>query len=292
MNREEIVKLLDESGLEAYREAIASWIFPSYQLHLKPSQEEDLPAGSSKVGGRPDLPTDVEWPMWKDYHQSFLAQINLADVPSASTLPASGLLSFFYAAEAMIEDPEFYGDPHTCRVIYTPPGQLDENTRRVTPEELGEEFVLKPNRVEFVPTLCVPPSESAILESLGLGWNSNRKDFDKYWRTFLKRFNKRQSTGNCIHRFLGHADPIQGDMQFSCEMNTQGLSWEEILKSEAERQRVKQSALGWRLLLQIDSEEEKTGMTWGDVGRVYFWIKEEDMDARRYDRVVCEMQCY
>lgn len=81
-------------------------------------------------------------------------------------------------------------------------------------------------------------------------------------------------------------------MQFSCEMNTQGLSWEEILKSEAERQRVKQSALGWRLLLQIDSEEEKTGMTWGDVGRVYFWIKEEDMDARRYDRVVCEMQCY
>lgn len=137
MNREEIVKLLDESGLEAYREAIASWIFPSYQLHLRPSQEEDLPAGSSKVGGRPDLPTDVEWPMWKDYHQSFLAQINLADVPSASTLPASGLLSFFYAAEAMIEDPEFYGDPHTCRVIYTTPGQLDGNTRRDTGRAWG-----------------------------------------------------------------------------------------------------------------------------------------------------------
>lgn len=291
MNRDEIVKLLDDSGLEAYREAIASWIFPSHQLHLQPAQEEQFPFGSSKVGGRPDLPPDVEWPMWKDYPQSFLAQINLADIPPAHGLPSQGLLSFFYAVQGMFEDSEFYGDPDTCRVIYTPAERLDEMTRRPAPDDLQEEFTLKPNRVDFAPTLSVPPSESAFLESLGLGWNSNRKDFDKYWRTFLKSFNKRQSAGNCIHRFLGHADPIQGDMQFSCEMHTQGLSWEDIRESEAERQRVQQSALGWRLLLQIDSEEEKTGMMWGDVGRVYFWIKEEDLSAQRFDRVVCEMQC-
>ncbi|WP_426452885.1 YwqG family protein [Paenibacillus sp. S-38] len=292
MNREEIVKLLEDSGLEAYREAIASWIFPSHQLHLQPEQEELLPLGSSKMGGHPDLPSDVEWPMWKHYHQSFLAQINLADVTTPPhSLPSGGLLSFFYAVEAMLEDSEFYGDRHTCRVIYTPAEQLGELARRPSPDELREEFVLKPNRVGFVPTLCVPPQESAFLESLGLGWNSSRKEFDKYRRAFLKGFNKHQSAGNCIHRFLGHADPIQGDMQFSCEMNTQGLSWEDIRESEAVRQRVQQSALGWLLLLQIDSEEEKTGMMWGDTGRVYFWIKEEDLSAQRFDRAVCEMQC-
>ncbi|WP_245552947.1 DUF1963 domain-containing protein [Brevibacillus massiliensis] len=41
------------------------------------------------------MPENVEWPAWKQYNQSFIAQINLADLPSPSPLPASGLLSFF-----------------------------------------------------------------------------------------------------------------------------------------------------------------------------------------------------
>ncbi|WP_224725403.1 DUF1963 domain-containing protein [Paenibacillus vietnamensis] len=51
------------------------------------------------------------------------------------------------------------------------------------------------------------------------------------------------------------------------------------------------SALKWRLLLQIDSEEKKTGIMWGDVVRIYFWIHEDDLQALRFDRVICEMQC-
>ncbi|WP_244918968.1 DUF1963 domain-containing protein [Paenibacillus dendritiformis] len=30
---------------------------------------------------------------------------------------------------------------------------------------------------------------------------------------------------------------------------------------------------------------------WGDVGRIYYWIREEDLEALRFDRVVCQMQC-
>ena len=46
----------------------------------------------------------------------------------------------------------------------------------------------------------------------------------------------------------------------------------------------------WRLLLQLDSCED-LGMMWGDMGLVYFWIRQEDLQARRFDRTWVILQC-
>jgi uncharacterized protein YwqG len=40
----------------------------------------------------------------------------------------------------------------------------------------------------------------------------------------------------------------------------------------------------WRLLAQFQSDQP-TGMDWGCGGMIYFWIREEDLAARRFDRV-------
>ena len=39
---------------------------------------------------------------------------------------------------------------------------------------------------------------------------------------------------------------------------------------------LKPNAKDWRLLLQIDSNEENNYM-WGDSGRLYFWIRKVDL---------------
>jgi uncharacterized protein YwqG len=31
---------------------------------------------------------------------------------------------------------------------------------------------------------------------------------------------------------------------------------------------------------------------WGDCGRIYYWIKEQDLDAEAYDRIWTILQCY
>lgn len=290
MNEKEIIDLLVESGLEAYKEQIAPLIFPSFKVHLQPDDDKVIPLGASKVGGSPDLSEIDEWPKWKQYNLSFISQINLKDLPSPSPLPASGLLSFFFAVEAMYDDEDFYRDPRTCRVIYTSTEHLERLKRRTRPAELPQEAVLKPNRSSFNPNLCVPTAESAYLENIGLGWDGNREDFDKYWKFFLLHFRARSHPDEYVNRLLGHPEQIQGDMQVSCEVMKEGISYG-ALRNPSERRQVVQSAVKWRLLLQIDSEEEKTGVMWGDVGRIYFWIREDDLAEQQFDRVVCIMQC-
>ena len=47
----------------------------------------------------------------------------------------------------------------------------------------------------------------------------------------------------------------------------------------------------WRLLLQLDSDEAAS-MMWGDLGRVYFWIRERDLQDQRFDRTWTILQCH
>jgi uncharacterized protein YwqG len=57
--------------------------------------------------------------------------------------------------------------------------------------------------------------------------------------------------------------------------------------------RVEQLAAGaaaWRLLLQVDSDEDR-GMYWGDVGRIYYWIREEDLRRGAFDAAWLILQC-
>ncbi|MFF2089777.1 YwqG family protein [Paenibacillus sp. NPDC058174] len=286
MSAQEILDLLEQSGLEQYKTSIAQWIFPTAQIILEPKSDALFQIGESKIGGDPDLLEEVDWPKWKSYDMTFIGQLNLAQCPSHLSLPSAGLLSFFYAVEGMYEDPDFYGDPHTCRVIYTSPDQLDHLVRRSAPASLKEGVKMQPNSISFLPSLSVPATESAYLESIGLGWNEDQDDINKYWEIFLPKTEKLWQREGYINRLMGHPDQIQGDMQRSCE-----IAYGSYTDNELDKADFIKSALKWRLLLQIDSEEEKTGIMWGDVGRIYYWIHEDDLAQLRFDRVFCEMQC-
>ena len=50
-------------------------------------------------------------------------------------------------------------------------------------------------------------------------------------------------------------------------------------------------AKDWRLLLQIDSDD-KASMMWGDSGRLYFWIRQDDLQNKRFEKTWVILQCY
>ncbi len=88
-------------GWVTYGRAIEPELLPALAITTVAANDEELPPGSSKFGGLPDLPEGEDWPL-TEYRIpfAFLAQFNLAKVhrllPTDDTLPTSGLLSFFY----------------------------------------------------------------------------------------------------------------------------------------------------------------------------------------------------
>jgi uncharacterized protein YwqG len=46
----------------------------------------------------------------------------------------------------------------------------------------------------------------------------------------------------------------------------------------------------WLLLLQLDSQDE-AGMMWGDMGRLYFTIKQSDLESSSFNNVSMNWQC-
>lgn len=77
-------------------EAIGRTASPCVFVVPEACDESEIPLGHSKVGGRPDLPDDIEWPWAVDHPTWFLAQIRLADLPWAGPLPHASVLWFFY----------------------------------------------------------------------------------------------------------------------------------------------------------------------------------------------------
>jgi uncharacterized protein YwqG len=81
-------------------------------------------------------------------------------------------------------------------------------------------------------------------------------------------------------------------MQLECQLANSGIYGGR--PSDYQDPRVaalRAGAADWRLLLQVDSDDA-AGMMWGDVGRIYYWIRAQDLAARRFDQAWLILQCY
>lgn len=253
--------------------------------------------GGTRFGGAPDVPEDFVWPVFETdtYDDSekkprplaFLAQFNCEELAKADReglLPDHGLLSFFYEM-----DSERWGfdpaDEGCARVFW-----FEEPEKLVAaefPDSLGEDFRFPavrirmeaedsyPGRMDF--SLCCPDiaGREDLSEEIRGGWE--------------------EDGGNCS-RLLGWPDVIQNNMTTECELVSRGYylgnTWKEIPKKEIEE--AKETSLKkWKLLFQLD--EVKHGdfeLMFGDCGRIYFYIRTEDLKARRFDRVWLILQCF
>lgn len=96
------------------------------------------------------------------------------------------------------------------------------------------------------------------------------------------------------HQLCGHPSLIQGEgMELHCELASNGHycghgDWSNL---DDVLPQMTQSAGRWKLLLQVDSDEE-LGFAWGDGGTVYFWAPREASGTLDVERAWVAMQCY
>lgn len=253
----------------------------------------------------------------------FVAQINLAELPpvdgAETPLPTRGMLWFFYDARFLAYDAD---DADGFRVVYSEAGP-DDLRRAEVPEGPGTSGDADPFEV-FDPVVLTPRAELSLPSpntdpDRGLGLPLNPvvdEDESEAYYEMVERWDLggTEAQGSTaadepptlpppVHRVMGWPFLIQNDdMEAECEVSTRhpgvlGRLGDAVRSATAGGSREDQGRAfervardSWQLLLQVDSDDD-AGMMWGDSGLLYFWIRKDDLAARRFERVWCVMQC-
>lgn len=299
MNLEELYRKLESNDLEIYFSRLQPLVRNTIRFYQQEAIEDEIAIGETKIGGRPDLPSSISWVtetntiettekkflIFKTTKQetitkplSFIAQVNLSETAAYDKdklLPEKGILYFFYSAEQEASgfDPS---DKNKFKVIYWD-GDIAELKRTEFPPDLPEYSCYQPATVTIRPEISLPSYGHEVYE-----------DFDE---EADKKFWEEVYVDGNLNKLLGYADPIQNDMELDCELVTNGLYCGDATGYNDPRAKaLEANASQWKLLLQIDSNEENK-MMWGDLGRLYYWIKKEDLLNKRFDRCWIGMQC-
>jgi uncharacterized protein YwqG len=278
--KESIKFTFDTCGLGKHWQKFEPKLREEIRITTIVQEESEMLIGQSKIGGRPDLPAKMDWLREGNGNSlSFIAQINFGELKEynkTSELPNSGIIYFFYSAEqkGWGFDPM---DKDKFKVFYS--DNNDNLIRKEFPFDLDEYSKYKPCKLTFANSVSLPGWENEFVQE-----NLKDKEIDAYIEIMGVEM---------CNKMLGYSDNIQGEMELECQLVTNGLFCGNATGfDDSKRIELEKGADDWRLLLQIDSEDDKTGMMWGDAGRLYYWIKEQDLKNLDFEKAWFILQCY
>jgi uncharacterized protein YwqG len=210
---------------------------------------------------------------------SFLASVNLHSVAAVlplDWLPQNGKLLFFCDVEAQPWgfDPN---DRDSWKVIYLDENAAVERSRSAAPSLPTVSVSLR--RIESLPSY-----QRAQVTALELT--------DKQADELSEITNSVYGKTPC-HQIGGYPNPVQGDeMELECQLAFHGIYVGDPSRYHNSRaEEARGGAKDWKLLLQVDSDNALEVM-WGDAGVVYFWIRDQDARAKRFENAWLVLQCH
>jgi uncharacterized protein YwqG len=247
-------------------------------VHLVHTNDPSL----SYLGGLPRLPEDASWPVRNGTRMEFLARLSLTELHRAqpiSWLPTEGALLFFYDVE---EEPWGFDPKDRGGWKVLPVPDLPQPLASV--DRKSDEGTTFPRcNVRFNPVEVFPSPFRGPVDRLRL----TEEEFDEYCNTRDAIFQ-----GKPKHQVSGFPWPVQGDdMEFECQLVASGLYCGDGSGYEDRRAKLLSAdAANWRLLLQLDTDDE-LGVMWGDAGLIYYWVEEERAKKGDFSNAWLVLQC-
>jgi uncharacterized protein YwqG len=219
---------------------------------------------NSRFFGQPLLPEEFVWPRTESGQALlFVAQINLSELPVASELPQTGLLSFFIDMYGASEGWPVEAGRH--RVLYFPDVMQLQPAPFPTDLQINADF--ESLRLQFDPCFDIPDdrwTETFLAEEKEL--------YDAFYSEFIEMDNLYLSGV----RLLGCPRCVQGYVGTEIVMRTQyNNDWEQYHLQETA---VKAAIQPWRPLFQFRADQVGLGDILTDP-EVYFMIQEADLAA-------------
>jgi hypothetical protein len=245
------------------------------------SKFDDLPIGSSKQGGAPDLPPHIDWPKYSrrgipghrntSKPMTFLLQLRCADLKpfAPRQFPDHGLLSFFVA----IEQNELVRDNNEMpigRVLYLPGSVAEMLAHAPFPRGLYFGNRLPPCSLKIESSTSI--AFDALNEVVERHFGYSQETHDRVWD-----FYRQEIIPTGCHKLFGPPTMLEWDI---IEETRLAAKTTEPPESDTYRN----TDDDWLLLLEFDLAELATGVLADQNGRLYSMIRREDLAACRFDR--------
>ena len=264
---------------------------------LSIEEEGNTAVGATRFGGIPDVPKDFQWPYFststfddeeeKPRPLAFIAQFNCEEISKYDTenlLPEKGLLSFFYELDSQLWgfDPKNKG---CARVFWFE--NIEDLSPAAIPDDLQKENIFEALKIKARSEPSYPSFEDFSL---------TRDNMIGHWDEYDMSVKGLRKDEDNIHKLLGWADPIQGNMTMQCELIKRGYylggSWDHVTPQDRQES-IDHSGKDWLLLFQLSSfAEDSVDLCFGDEGNIYFYIHKDDLAERNFDNAWLIMQCY
>lgn len=257
LTRDEIEARLRQS-VPDHSDALIGLIRPA--IGLWPQRRSEVPATTSRFGGRPIAPPDWQWTIGQAQEpRVFVGQINCAEMrglSGAELLPSSGLIAFFGDYEAVVGASSFDSD---CVFYWRDIDRLVPVETAIEPIETFPICALVPR-----PLLDLPHPDSCAVKELGL----NRHQREAYFDVWLDV--GRHGIPSACQRYAGFSK-LSG--------------WPAFLQSDLEQFETKDA----RLLLEVDHYCNGThSHYWGPGGSLFYALRERDLRTQNFER--CELE--
>ncbi len=242
----------------------------------------------SRIGGDPDLPPDVEWPLDPDgTPMTFLAQLRLRDLAphdELALLPTGGMLYFFMGLNE-----QAYHIEH--KVLYLQEEQLKEARRRSSPEVTTLNETFTGYRVSARATLDPPNYGYVDNEQI----EDEEHDYELYEELC---FELTGVTSNDLAVLFGYPATQHGDCEYEAALmlltgSKYNYSVNEAMEEitahlNGDAAKAEQEVRDTLLLLALDSDRE-VGFCWWDAGELQFFIRKEDLLAGNFTHTYCSL---
>ncbi len=290
----------DKGSLEAYLGEIMLHAMELGRTEVEDGEELSL--GASKVGGQPHMPAGFVWPRFEaadcegevaERPLAFVAQIDLAAAAKFDVdhrLPESGFLYFFY--DVISQPWGFEPEDSGGAKVYYYDVSADALSVVEFPEDMADEAKIPLSRIDFR-VMDELPGYEEFCDLTDTARFGDGFDWDSYDETVERLIEMQDCEPDEVCKLLGYADLVQGSILYECAKYAEisdvrtGKKWQDM--SAEEKAAFHEEERKWVLLAQFGTLSDE--IMFGDCGCIYFYIRREDLAARRFDRTHMSLQC-
>jgi len=266
------------------KEKLIKMIRPTIGIKTKPSDDKNLKIGKSKIGGKPDLPQNFEWPRANNIPMLFCAQYNLSDLAKfdkENILPNKG---FFYIFLSLDEKwKEFNGVNQKFKFIYS---ESENLIRTKFPKDLEENRTFKTDLIEYFEFYTIPDDENYKL----FKFDKKYDDFYFYFYQPTDEFiEELYHESNEMHQILGHDRSIQSSVVYDFASKELGLYGTESSEYKKKWNDILELSKTYELLLQLNCEDSDLSK-FGGSGTYYFGLSKIDLENKNFNDIKMSFQ--